>query len=80
MTIADVKALAHLAATPEPAYRSGVRRIPRGGKIGVHGIDHANADTRVHVVYQFTDNLGCGMQEDLSVLLTGTSLSQGSGL
>jgi hypothetical protein len=33
--------------------------------VGVDGIDHANADTGIQLIYQFTDDLGRGMQEDL---------------
>ena len=41
--------------------------------VGVDGVDHANADTGIQLIYQFTDDpsaalrtgLGCGMQEDL---------------
>jgi hypothetical protein len=31
----------------------------------VDGIDHANADIGIQLIYQFTDDLGRGMQEDL---------------
>jgi len=31
----------------------------------VGGVDHTNADTGIQLLYQFTDGLGCGLQEDL---------------
>ena len=33
--------------------------------VGVGSVDHTNADTGIQLLYQFTDDLGCGAQEGL---------------